>query len=79
MIRELHVYGPVVKFGKSDQGKSQHLGLGTRLIERAVHLAKEHGYQDLAVISAIGTQAYYRKQDFADGPLYMHRNVGEAS
>jgi len=75
MIRELHVYGPVVKFGNMDEGKSQHLGLGTQLIEKAVQIAKEHNYKDLAVISAIGTQAYYQSRDFAHGPLYMHRDL----
>ena len=75
MIRELHVYGPVVKFGNSDSDKVQHGGLGSRLIEKAVQIAKNHEYKDLAVISAIGTQAYYRKRGFADGPLYMHRNI----
>ena len=76
MIRELHVYGPVVKFGKSDQRKPQHVGLGTRLIERAVEISENKGFDSLAVISAIGTQAYYRKQGFSDGPLYMHRALG---
>jgi elongator complex protein 3 len=75
MIRELHVYGPVVKFGKSDKGKSQHLGLGTKLIEDAIKIAKSSQFSDLAVISAIGTQGYYQKRGFADGPLYMHRKI----
>jgi elongator complex protein 3 len=75
MIRELHVYGPVVKFGKSDSDKSQHVGLGTQLIERAIEIAQTHGFKSLAVISAIGTQAYYHKQGFHDGLLYMHRSL----
>jgi len=75
MIRELHVYGPVVHFGKSDQDKAQHLGLGTQLINKAVKIASAEGYKNLAVISAIGTQAYYQKQGFTQGPLYMHRSI----
>jgi elongator complex protein 3 len=79
MIRELHVYGPVVNFGQSDDGKSQHLGLGGQLIEKAVEIAQANKYKSLAVISAIGTQAYYRKRGFSEGPLYMHRDISLVS
>jgi elongator complex protein 3 len=33
------------------------------------------GYADLAVISAVGTRAYYRGLGFRDGPLYQHRRL----
>jgi elongator complex protein 3 len=35
IIREVHVYGPTVKVGVTDQGKSQHLGIGTALLSQA--------------------------------------------
>jgi elongator complex protein 3 len=73
MIREIHVYGQAVNIGESQDGRAQHAGLGTELIERAVAIAKEHDYQRLAVISAIGTRGYYRKRSFADGTLYQVR------
>ena len=73
MIRELHVYGPVVQFGSTGDTKPQHVGLGTKLIERSVEIAREAGFKKLSVISAIGTKGYYSKQGFEDGPLYMHR------
>ena len=50
----------------------QHRGLGRSLLARAAELARGAGYRDLAVISAVGTRAYYRRQGFADGPLYQH-------
>ena len=75
MIREVHVYGRVVSLGDQHQGRAQHLGLGTRLVEEAARRAGEAGYKDLAVISAIGTREYYRRLGFADGPLYMHRRL----
>jgi elongator complex protein 3 len=75
MIREVHVYGQALGIGEYGQGKAQHLGLGTLLIERAVALAREHGFNRLAVISAIGTREYYRKRGFADAGLYQVREI----
>lgn len=80
MIREVHVYGGVVAIGGSagegGAGRSQHLGAGTRLVEEAARLASDAGFDDLAVISAIGTRGYYRRLGFADGELYQHRPLG---
>jgi elongator complex protein 3 len=72
MIREVHVYGPAVSVGdESSQGEAQHIGLGTQLVEKAKEMAREVGYHHIAVISAIGTQEYYAKHDFAVNGLYM--------
>ncbi len=75
MIREVHVYGQALGIGQEANGKAQHSGLGTELIERAVALARERGYQRLAVISAVGTRDYYRKRGFSDGALYQFREL----
>ena len=75
LIRELHVYGSAVGIGQKDKGKAQHVGLGKRLIERAAYIAQQRGYPALAVISSIGTRAYYRSRDFSDGDLYQHRSL----
>ncbi|MGB1285084.1 MAG: elongator complex protein 3 [Aggregatilineales bacterium] len=71
IIREIHVYGQSVGIGRTKEGRAQHLGLGKKLIERAVELTREHGYKNLAVISAIGTREYYRKRGFDDGQYYQ--------
>ena len=73
MIREVHVYGQALEIGESAPGRSQHLGLGTRLIDRAVEIATDRNYKQLAVISSVGTRAYYRKRGFSDGDLYQLR------
>ena len=52
------------------QAVAQHGGLGRRLVERAAALAGEAGYPVLAVISAVGTRAWYRRLGFSDGALY---------
>jgi elongator complex protein 3 len=75
MIREVHVYGQALGFGETATGKAQHAGLGTRLIERAAQIAAVRHYAQLAVISAIGTRAYYRKRGFTDGTLYQIRDL----
>lgn len=79
MIREVHVYGAVVGFGEdADQRRSQrsqHLGLGTRLVEAAAARSRAEGFDDLAVISAIGTRDYYRGLGFEDGGLYQYRKL----
>lgn len=71
VIREIHVYGQAVKIGKKGQQRPQHLGFGTRLIQKAKEIATKEGYKKLAVISGVGTREYYRKKGFADGQLYQ--------
>lgn len=78
MIREVHVYGQSLEIGESSSGRAQHLGLGKQLIERAVEIVREHGYQRLAVISAVGTREYYRRRGFEDGKLYQIRDLRES-
>ncbi len=71
MIREVHVYGPVVPLGEAAAGEAQHLGLGRRLIEQACRLSREAGFDRIAVISAVGTRDYYRRHGFEREGLYM--------
>ena len=72
IIRELHTYGTALEVGRvGEKGKSQHLGLGKKLIKEAEKIAKEEGYKKIAVISAIGTRGYYRKLGYRLNNLYM--------
>ena len=72
IIREVHVYGPVVELGRSGAGdKAQHSGLGATLLREAEERARAAGYDRLAVISAIGTRRYYLKHGFQRGELYL--------
>ena len=73
LIREVHVYGGSLGLGRRAEGRAQHLGLGGRLIDRAAELARAAGFEDLAVISAVGTRVYYRGLGFTDGDYYQHR------
>jgi elongator complex protein 3 len=76
LIREVHVYGSALGLGARSSERAQHRGLGQRLIAAAALRARDAGFAQLAVISAIGTRPYYRRQGFEDGVLYQHRSLG---
>ena len=73
LIRELHIYGGAVSIGSAAGGRAQHRGLGARLLDVAERIARSAEFDGLAVISAIGTRGYYRRQGFGEGELYQHR------
>ncbi len=75
VIREVHVYGRALEIGAESEGQAQHTGLGARLIERAVEIARDAGFGRVAVIAAIGTREYYRKLGFELGELYMAKSL----
>jgi elongator complex protein 3 len=75
VIREVHVYGPALEIGAASHGEAQHAGLGARLIEQAMRIARGAGFKRIAVIAAIGAREYYRKHGFELGELYMARAV----
>ena len=70
LLRELHVYGSLAPLGAHEPRHAQHRGLGQRLLARAADVARSAGYARLAVISAVGTRGYYRRQGFRRGNLY---------
>jgi elongator complex protein 3 len=72
LVREVHVYGAALGLGTKSREKAQHRGLGSRLLDEAAQRARGAGFRDLAVISAVGTRAYYRRLGFSDGSLYQH-------
>ncbi|PSQ58988.1 tRNA uridine(34) 5-carboxymethylaminomethyl modification radical SAM/GNAT enzyme Elp3, partial [Halobacteriales archaeon SW_7_71_33] len=78
VVRELHVYGnetPLRAEGASE-GDWQHRGYGRRLMEHAEKLAREAGYERLAVLSGVGVRQYYEQQlgYHRDGP-YMSKRL----
>src|SRR3972149_3435921 len=75
LIREVHVYGQSLPVGGGQEGAAQHVGLGTRLLEEAERIAKEHGFGLMAVIAAIGTRRYYQARGFDCGELYLVKSL----
>ena len=76
LIREVHVYGQSLPVGAEKDGAAQHAGLGTRLLEEAERVAKEKGFERIAVISAVGTRGYYLGRGFERGELYLVKKLG---
>jgi len=72
IIREVHIYGPSLGIS-SEERSVQHLGLGTKLIQKAQDISKKKGYYKISVISSVGTREYYRKLGFKDGNLYQFK------
>jgi elongator complex protein 3 len=75
IIREVHVYGPALDLSTDSVGQAQHLGLGTKLIEKAKELTINNGFTRLAVISSIGTREYYLKRGFKLDQYYQVAEV----
>jgi elongator complex protein 3 len=44
-------------------------------MQAAEELAREGGYEQIAVIAAIGTREYYRKLGYELGDTYMLKNL----
>jgi len=75
LIREVHVYGQSLGVGVEKTGAAQHVGLGTRLLEEAERVAKEKGFEKLAVIAAVGTRQYYLDRGFERGEYYLVKKI----
>ncbi len=81
LIREVHVYGQSLPVGVEQTGLTrvaQHSGLGTKLLAEADRIAAEHGFEKIAVISAIGTRTYYLERGFERGELYLVKPLNRA-
>jgi len=78
LIRELHVYGQTTAVKRNDETCNthhQHVGFGTKLLQRAFHIASSQGYKKIAVISGVGVKKYYEKFGFADENLFMTKSL----
>ncbi len=87
IVRELHVYGPLVKIGSKSTGYSnnlkrkesliyQHKGLGQSLLKEAEKICREEfGLKKLSVISAIGTREYYKKFGYVINGPYVTKAI----
>lgn len=75
IIREVHVFGQAQPVGGSQAGAAQHTGLGTSLLLEAEKIARENGYQKMAVIAAVGTRVYYQKRGFERGGHYFVKRL----
>ena len=78
LIRELHVYGETAAIGEAGNGKdekTQHKGIGRKLLRKAESIAKKHGMRKMVVISGIGAREYYRKLGYKLEGCYMIKGL----
>jgi len=70
LIRELHVYGPLVPVGEHKKDAYQHKGFGKKLLEKAEKIAEEEfGAKKIVIISGVGMRGYYYRFGYMqDGP-----------
>jgi len=76
IVRELHVYGPLVPVGMRSPGAWQHKGYGSILLNEAERTSKEdYDLKKILVISALGTKQYYRYLGYKKDGVYMSRKL----
>ncbi len=77
LVRELHVYGPLVAVGgKAREDEWQHRGWGERLMQEAERVSiEDFDAKKSIVLAGIGTRNYYRRFSYSrDGP-YMVKEL----
>jgi len=75
LIRELHIYSNVSYVGDKNNYSYQHKGYGKQLVLKAEEIAKEKGYNKMAIISGTGVRNYYRKLGYDLIETYMIKNI----
>ena len=75
LIRELHVYGNMIKIGSKNPKIGQHTGFGEKLLKEAENIAIDKGKNNIAIISGIGSRNYYRKFEYQKVGPYMKKEL----
>ena len=75
LVRELHVYGNMIKIGDKNPEIGQHTGFGEKLLKEAENLSIDRGYEEVAIISGIGSRNYYRKFGYEKIGPYMKKKL----
>jgi len=77
VVRELHVYGPLVPVGKHLAKAWQHKGYGAILLSEAERITKEdYDLKKILVISALGTKQYYMRFGYGYDGVYVSKMLG---
>jgi len=77
IVRELHVYGPLVPVGTHLAKAWQHKGYGGVLLGEAERITREdYGLEKVLVISALGTKRYYMRFGYRYDGVYVSKMLG---
>ncbi len=78
VVRELHVYGPMVPVGFKREDGWQHRNYGRCLLEEAERIAfEEFDKRKLLVISGLGVKRYYKRLGYVDDGPYVSKTLAE--
>jgi len=76
IVRELHVYGPLVPLGKHLAEAIQHKGYGAILLAEAEKISREeYDKNKILITSAIGTRRYYMRFKYKHDGLYVSKRL----
>lgn len=77
IVRELHVYGPLVPLGMKPTQEWQHRGFGEDLLREAEKLSLKHKKDTLVVCSGVGVKPYYETLGYSRIGPYMGCDLHE--
>ncbi len=76
VVRELHVYGPLVPLGERVNDAWQHKGYGSKLLEEAERVAREdYDARKILVLSGLGAKEYYYKHGYRRDGVYVSKKL----
>jgi elongator complex protein 3 len=76
IVRELHVYGPLVPVGKHVSKAWQHKGYGSVLLSEAESISKrDYNCRKIVITSALGTKQYYKRFGYHHDGHYMSKTL----
>ena len=76
LLRELHVYGPMVRLGEGAGDREwQHRSFGALLLGHAERLSREGGFRRVAILSGIGVRPYYRRRGYERSGQYLVKEL----
>ena len=76
LIRELHVYGPLVPIGESEPDMWQHKGFGEALLREAEEISRDkYDCRKTLVTSALGSKRYFMKFGYRPEGPYMSKKL----
>lgn len=78
LVRELHVYGPMVEINEKPIYEFQHRGYGKELLREAERITREEfNLNKILVTSGIGAREYYKKFDYERDGVYMGKKLNK--
>lgn len=80
LVRELHIYGPMVEIGEKPRFEWQHRGYGRELLSEAEKISREEfDMKKTFVTSGVGARGYYKKSGYRKKGVYMKKELTAAS